>query len=1266
MESGLKGIDWQLGYYSSDMTESGKPVDILHDFYLPALNQATRYDRVAGYFRSSSLAAASQGYTAFLRHGGNMRLIVGADLQVQDVAAVLAGNQQRLSDALAEELKNPESWPEEVKNGVALLARMVASGQLELRVAFRKNPATGQALAVDSTEDGYVHEKWFVMADAQGNRLMGSGSLNESRTALTINAENLEIHCDWEGERERRRVNQRDIQFSALWENHKPHMLVLPLPEAVRNRLVRLKDLRGCPTEIDGTVLRAESKPAWEELLRFAVLRDAPKMPGGKYIGMYSAPVEPWPHQEIVSRRLVESWPYSYMMCDEVGLGKTIEAALAIRSLVLSGRAKRVLIVAPASLTDQWQRELAQKAMLSFYKSKPKPGGGGKIQHTRIYPAEYELVDNDLYSPALNIVSSGLVSRKERIAMLQAAQQYDIILVDEAHYARRKNPRDGSGAAPRYGQLYQVMQNGLRPKTKSLWMATATPMQIDPIEVYDLFRLTNRVGPYQYDPTLSMYYFELMSKLVKNETLTRWEWAVLGQSYRQIEALDPFLWRRLNDSVVTGKNRKVLENLPWQDPKKADMRYLLQPMFAASPLSRVMLRHTRQLLEKYREHGQLKSNLARRHVRPICAVRFTEAEAKFYDMLEDYCTELTRQIHQHNQQSRQMMFFLLNFLQLRFASSLYAIQMTLERRLYRVKITLRVGAAHFESQEELDTALDELRDCADDDYSEGDLDDITLDALLKDRSQGDLAWEEERLVKMLDQLSKIHETPSKIQALLEELDRRREPNGRLRQTVLFTRFFDTLTSIREYLKIRNPGLRVGIYAGGRAVFYNPTSERDENVAHEEIKRLFLNGEIDLLLCTDAAAEGLNLQTADLLINFDLGWNPMKVEQRIGRIDRIGQKYSDIEVMNMCYLGSTEEIVYGRLLERLTAANLVVGTQQISVLPVEPEEFRDLQSGSLSEDELERRSKQRLEKQRAAAAAMEIGADDQYEMYQRLRANAKGFFCPATLNDLWDALVSSSYLSSKGAVVRDNSSWYLPGGEDFSETHMTIDRNHISENISFLTWGNKAVDGIFDAVCSRIPQNGPIQRISVQSNGIEMVAYLVAAADGVKFVKSIRDIEELRVAPNGIILEDNVTEAKQKLKDLLDAEWNIVRLAERAEQENRKYAGLQNALIQEIAKQIFQNEEASGNIKYSDAVHHLDETSGQIRHISLPVEIFANKQTQLLFPISEQNGTIFLPVRSPLLKCAVEYSGRIVSNIKKRKSDITTKMVLSRINSSSML
>ena len=1261
MESGLRGIEWKLTYYTSDIADNGKPVDILHDFYLPALNRVTRYDRVAGYFRSSSLAAASQGYTSFLRHNGKMRLIVGADLQVQDVAAVLAGNQQRLSDALMEELHDPTSWPEDVQSGVSLLAQMVASGQLELRVAFRKNPATGQALAVDSTEDGYVHEKWFVMADAQGDRLMGSGSLNESRTALTKNAENLDIHCDWEGSREKQRVDAADFRFDILWQNRNPHMLVLPLPEAVRGRLVHLKNLRNRPTEIDGTVLKVEIEPTLEEMLRFAVLRDAPKMPGGKYIGMYSAPVEPWPHQEIVSHRLVESWPYSYMMCDEVGLGKTIEAALAIRSLVLSGWAKRVLIVAPASLTDQWQRELAQKALLPFYKSKPKPGGSGKIQHTRIYPEECELLDNDLYSPDLNIVSSGLVSRKERLSMLRSAQQYDIILLDEAHYARRQNPRDGADAAPKYGQLYRALQAGLRLKAKSLWMATATPMQIDPIEVYDLFRLTNRVGPYQHDPTLSLYYFSLMSKLVKNESLTRMEWAELGQSYHQIEALDPFLWKRLNESVVTGKNRKVLENLPWQEPKKADMRYLLQPMFAASPLSRVMMRHTRQLLEKYRENGELKSNLAKRHVRPICAVRFTDAEAKFYGMLEDYCTELTRQIHQHNQQSRQMMFFLLNFLQLRFASSLYAIQMTLERRLRRVEQTLLVGAAQFETQEELDAALDDLRDSTDDDYSEGDLDDITLDALLKDRSQGDLEWEKERLTMMLKQLHGISETPSKIQVLLMELDRRRLPNDRMRQTVLFTRFYDTLQSIRNYLRVRDAGMRVGIYAGGRAVYFNPASGKDENVTHEEIKRLFLVGEIDLLLCTDAAAEGLNLQTADLLINFDLGWNPMKIEQRIGRIDRIGQKYSDIEVLNMCYLGSTEEIVYGRLLERLKAANLVVGTQQISMLPVEPAEFRDLQNGTLSEAELEQKSKQRLKKQQAATAAMEISADDQYEMYKRLSAKAKSRSYPATVQDLWDAFVSSPYLASKGATVSGDYIWHLPGSEEFCEVLTTISRNDASTNIPYLTWGNDEVEAILNAISSKIPQNGPIQRISVQKGGIELVAYLVATSSGPKLIQSIRDIEELHISPNSLLKTEEIQAARNMLTESLNVEENQVALAKKSEQENLKYADLQQLLVKIVAKQVLLEEEAYGNTKYSDAVRQQSSAACQIRHISLPLNLFSNKQMQLIFPIAEQSGSIFVSAQGALLECAIEYSARIASTIKIKKSEISTAMVLSRID-----
>ena len=122
--------------------------------------------------------------------------------------------------------------------------------------------------------------------------------------------------------------------------------------------------------------------PSALERLRFALLRDGPRLPGGRYVGMETAPIAPWPHQAVVARRLIDTWPYSYLLCDEVGLGKTIEAGLAIRSLYLAGLVQRVLICAPASLTHQWQREMADKF---FYPS----GAFSAVEPTPRVPAAH-------------------------------------------------------------------------------------------------------------------------------------------------------------------------------------------------------------------------------------------------------------------------------------------------------------------------------------------------------------------------------------------------------------------------------------------------------------------------------------------------------------------------------------------------------------------------------------------------------------------------------------------------------------------------------------------------------------------------------------------------------------------------------------------------------------------------------------------------------------------------------------------------------------
>lgn len=1249
---------WQYRYCTSALNRAGKPTNVLHDFYIPALQRAVRYDRVAGYFRSSSLAAASQGYTSFLRHAGNMRLIVGADLQLQDVAAILNGNQQRLSDRLMAELESPDTWPEEVQNGVALLGEMVASGQMEVRVAFRVSSVTGEAISVDSYEDGYVHEKWFIMSDVNGNRIYGSGSLNESRTALCQNAENIDIHCDWTGGHDKDRVDGAEQDFELLWTNANPHMRVLPVPEAVGKRLIQLKTLRNHPTEIDGTVLPLEIKMMPKEHLQFAALLYAPKMPGGEYIGMYSAPISPWPHQEIVSRRLIESWPYSYMMCDEVGLGKTIEAALAIRSLVLSGRAKRVLIVAPASLTEQWHRELAQKAMLPFALSRIKQGGSGKCVHQYIYPNEEQREDASLYSPDLNIVSSGLVRRKARLSELRAAEDFDIVLVDEAHYARRKNPRDGSSGAPKYGDLYVAMQTVLRKKTKALWMATATPMQIDPIEVYDLFRLANRSGQFLADPTLTMEYFHGLGTIVKQNQLSRQLWAMMGQSFLQTEKLDPFLWRTLNQTAITGKNRRVLRDLPIKDPHTADLRQLTQPLFAASPLSRVMMRHTRALLEIYRQNGQLSSNLARRHVRPVCAIKFTPSEAAFYEMLEEYCSGLREQIKKYNPETRQVMIFLLNFLQLRFSSSFFAIQKTLERRLQRVKNTLLVGGKPA-SEEELKELLDSLKNDVDD-YSEGDLEDITMDALLNDRTPADLKWEEDRLKEMLKVLGGIHETPSKMQALLVELNRRKQANGRLRQTVLFTRFYDTLTSIRKYLSMLDSSLRVGIYAGGnRAIWYDTQRCKDCATTHEDIKAKFLSGEVDLLLCTDAAAEGLNLQTADLLINFDLGWNPMKIEQRIGRIDRIGQKHSDIEVVNMCYIGSAEQVVYGRLLERLQKANLIVGVQQISLLPVTQEEFRMLHSGELSPEQLEEQSIARLEKQKKVNASMEMSAEDLYQMYSRMSEQLRSLHYPANTSDLWKCLTESEYLKQNGSRVLADGTWTLPASIKWDAFCGTNKQDTFSADISFVSWSDTRVDHLL-SVLGEITEDVPYIRIITLPERDGCSALVVSTATGAKLITAYSQIANLTVDENRPLSDQEVQTCREEFLALTkDRQEQRQRLIE-AERFNSEISDLHKHFLASITAAILKQLEATGYVRAMDAIKQLESNSKGIYYVDLPASQFGGKAVDLLFVTSESAGKVHTTVYGILLTCVIEEARREAANLRAKNSDKLTAELIRRL------
>ncbi len=1271
----FKNRKWQYTYKTSSTGPAGRPVNILHDFYIPVLKRSLAYDRVAGYFRSSSLAVASQGFSAFTAANGKMRLIVGADMDPNDVTAILQGDKERMTARLNFELKNFEEWPEDVRRGVELLSWMVSHGCLEVRVAFRIHKATNDPLPFEARDDGYVHEKWGVFTDAEGNRIYISGSLNESRQALVHNAENINLNTDWWGESDRQRIDEAAASFEYLWSNENLHIKVLSLPEAVAQRLIQISQNVKHPTEIDGSSAQLPEidPPSAIEKLKFALIKDGPRLPGGRYVGMETAPVKPWPHQEVVARRLVQTWPYSYLLCDEVGLGKTIEAGLAIRSLYLSGLVKRVLIAPPASLTQQWHREMAAKFFLPFARIR----GGANVKHEYIFPYEKNFTGSQMYAPDLCIVSTGLLSRSQRLPELKQAARFDLALVDEAHYARRRDSKNGERASPQFGLLYRAIRDYLTSQTECLWLATATPMQLNWIEVFDLIYLTSRIAHFREDPTLTWAYYRSLGKLVRDKDLNEYEWNFLGRAVSSVEFYDPFLWRFFNEAVIDGTIRSPAKQ--WFEegriPRGSDRRNIQRLIFAAAPLSRVMLRHTRPLLEIYRENGQLGANLAKREILAVPEIVLTGLEKSTYDDLEAYCKDLTKQIEANTPDNKwkTSLGFYLSFLRLRLASSIFALRETLKRRKDRVAGTRE----YLSPSQDVDSDL-ERRDSLFGDNEE--IDEKVIETLLKNRTPEDLAWEENRLAEMLAPLKELSETPLKMKELLSVLQRRRLSGGRISQTVIFTRFYDTLSDIVNRLRKIDPAMLIGTYSGKGGQYVDPRNNQLRGVERDEIKHRFFRGEIDVLVCTDAAAEGLNLQTADLIINYDLPWNPMKVEQRIGRIDRIGQKHERIKVLNLCYVDSAEQIVYDRLLKRLAQAGDVVGTQQISMLPVTEDEFADLAAGTLNKETLLKRAEQRIKIQQQRTESMEIPARDLYNIYLRLKDKRSQNPPPIQLINIWDAMVGSKYLRDLGSTVTAEDNLFKIRGidENSYETALTVDQDLYEKGapdgeppIHFASYGDPFFERIIDAFDQLdLPECIARLKEDVPETQAEIVAYAAACIneDGqseIKLITRYSDLSNIVLDEGKTLNADALVPAKKKLHQMMRDEFDETRSIDRLIGYNKNAAKAHAALNLLIADSLLPGINHTEQDNFWQAASTIEEIIGSREHLlvpHMPTRALSKIQKDLLFdihvPQTGDNTTPTLPVL--LIESALNTACRVADGMRERRADLTIAKVKGRL------
>jgi hypothetical protein len=338
-------------------------------------------------------------------------------------------------------------------------------------------------------------------------------------------------------------------------------------------------------------------------------------------------------------------------------------------------------------------------------------------------------------------------------------------------------------------------------------------------------------------------------------------------------------------SIVNGK--KLAKDAEFIDLSR-------QYLTVNTPLKDLMFRHTRDTLRQYYQLGILDRDIPQRIVIDNAIALEPQREIPLYQAVSDYVRHFYRLAQKEN---RKALGFLMTLYRKRLTSSFYAIRESLQRRLEGIK----------------ELPQDDLRDL-------DDADDAVITGLEAYLSEPVDPKELEYLEDLLRQFENTGED-SKLSHFLTILHRELSQRE---SAIVFTQYTDTMDYLRENLQ-QLFGSQVACYSGRGGELYQEGEWR--GLPKEEIKKQFRDGTIKILLCTESASEGLNLQTCGVLINYDLPWNPMRVEQRIGRIDRIGQIHSTVNIHNFYYDGTVEAKVYRRLRDRIDAFQTVVGNLQ---------------------------------------------------------------------------------------------------------------------------------------------------------------------------------------------------------------------------------------------------------------------------------------------------------------------------------------------------
>lgn len=828
-----------------------------HSFLQDRLHDALAYDRIAGYFSSSLMEVAGEALQSVQ---GSIRVVCNSSLEPADIIT-----------AKAAQMAVRRSWcasqPEKLLAGACeQIARerfkrlhgLLQSGKLTVRV-------------LPENAFGLIHGKAGVITLKDGRQTCFLGSANESKAAWKLNYELIWEDSDPEA------IKWVQEEFDALWQSP----FSVPLADFVIEDLSRLADRR--------TIFNVNE---WIDSHTGSPEEDA--TPAVIETPVYRKEVGLWEHQKYFVQLVFESHQgpigkARYVLADQVGLGKTLQLAMSGLLIALIGN-KPILVICPKTLVWQWQGEMNELLEM------PSAVWTGKtwIDENNIeHPAMG--VEGILKCPRrVGIISSGLITWGSEAKDYLLKLTYDCVILDEAHRARRRNLGENRDSeAPDPNNLLQFMYQ-IAEKTKTLLLATATPVQLRPVEAWDLLDILSRgddsvlgnMHSLWRRPASALDMIMERSEPPNDENII-WEWVRNPLPPKNEHHDFEILRRQLNvddaDAVVKGD---LISDL--SGPAKARLNKLFPRLVKEhNPFIRRIIRRTRHQLENQIDPETKEPLLDPISVdlfgeSPQDAVRLPPYLREAYELAEHFCHTLGQRLKSAG--------FLKTLLLRRMGSSVYAGYLTAKKMLE----TWETIDAEYEYEDEL--------------FGEENILSLHERAIVKTLS----ADERTLLERLVAALQANQERDPKFDVVRKcLLEWRWLEVG----CIIFSQYRDSIQWIAELLSKELPAEPIAVYSGPSTSGVMQDSQwSQEN--RDRIKKMIMSGELRLLLGTDAASEGINLQKLATLINLDLPWNPTRLEQRKGRIQRIGQIHDPVKIFNMRYKDSVEDRVHELLSERL--------------------------------------------------------------------------------------------------------------------------------------------------------------------------------------------------------------------------------------------------------------------------------------------------------------------------------------------------------------